>query len=105
MENDSQLDPMTPQIDPMAQPVGDPAVETPMEPMPEPYIDVPVEPMADPDINSPMEPMAEPAGDPELSPEEKPRSKALDIADGLLMIIFAFALYAEIYSVFLYAWH
>ncbi len=40
-------------------------------------------------------------------PREEPtiKSKALDVADGLLMIIFAFALYAEIYSVFLYAWH
>lgn len=37
--------------------------------------------------------------------EPKAPSKALDVADGLLMIIFAFALYAEIYSVFLYAWH
>jgi hypothetical protein len=40
---------------------------------------------------------------PQKTPAEK-RSRALDIADGLLMIIFAFALYAEIYSVFLYAW-
>jgi hypothetical protein len=49
-------------------------------------------------------------GTPAVAPSEEPttevkaKSKALDIADGLLMIIFAFALYAEIYSVFLYAW-
>lgn len=41
---------------------------------------------------------------PQKTPAEVKRSRALDIADGLLMIIFAFALYAEIYSVFLYAW-
>jgi hypothetical protein len=36
-------------------------------------------------------------------PAEIKKSRALDIADGLLMIIFAFAMYAQIYSVLLYA--
>jgi|GEM_PF-1751722 len=81
MENDSMATPMEPSV-----PIGDPMTEPMTEPSPEP-----------------AEPMVEPAGDPEVSPEA-PKSKALEVADGILMVIFAFALYAEIYSVFLYAW-